>query len=84
MGHAKGEFNMFPRYGITHLEKSDCPEALKHFSSEHAQKHISERYVKLLGNREYRLEWAERVGMGFTLPGSIGLPGLLQVVSRVA
>ncbi len=82
--HVKGGFNIFRRFRITHLEKSDCPDALKHFWSGHAQKHISERYVKLLGERQYRLEWAERIGLGFTLPSSVGLPGLLQVVTKVA
>jgi hypothetical protein len=77
-------FNIFRRFGITHLEKSDCPDALKHFWSGHAQKHISERYVKLLREREYRLQWAERIGLGFTLSSSVGLPGPLQLVIRVA
>ena len=46
--HVQGGFNIFRRYRITYLEKSDCPDALKHFWSGHAQKHISERYVKLV------------------------------------
>ncbi len=47
--HVKGGFNIFRRFRITHLEKSECPDALKHFWSGHAQKHVSERYTKLLG-----------------------------------
>jgi len=82
--HVKGGFNIFRRFRITHVEKSDCPDALKHFWSGHAQKHISERYVKLLGERQFRLDWAERIGLGFTLPSSVGLPGLLHVVTKVA
>ena len=82
--HVKGGFNIFRRFRITHLEKSDCPDALKHFWSGHAQKHVSERYVKLLREREYRLQWAERIGLGFTLPSAVGLPGPLQVVPKVA
>jgi len=72
--------NIFRRFRITHLEKSDCPEALKHFWSGHAPAHISERYVKLLNDRAYRLDWAERVGTGFVLP--VGQPGLLHVVRK--
>src|SRR6266481_3839472 len=68
MKHVKGDFNIFRRFRITHLEKSDCPEALKHFWSGHAPAHVSERYVKLLNDRAYRLDWAERVGTGFVLP----------------
>ncbi len=63
---------------------SACPDALKHFWSRHAQKRISERYVKLLREREYRLQWAERIGLAFTPPSSVGLPGPLQVVIKVA
>ena len=36
MNHAKGGFNIFRRFRLTHLEKSDCPDALKHFWSGHA------------------------------------------------
>jgi len=62
--HVKGGFNIFRRFRITQLETSDCPAALKHFWSGHAQAHGSERYVKLLNDRDYRLEWADRVGTG--------------------
>lgn len=82
--HVKGGFNIFRRFRITHLEKSECSDAFKDFWSGLAQKHISERYVKLLGERQFRLDWAERIGLGFTLPSSVGLPGPLHVVPRVA
>ena len=55
--HVKGGFNIFRRFRITQLETSDCPAALKHFWSGHAQAHVSERYVKLLTDRDYRLAW---------------------------
>ncbi len=45
---------------------------------------VSERYIKLMDDRQYRLDWAERLGTGFQIPGSVGLPGLLSVVPRVA
>ena len=76
----KGGFNIFRRFRLTHLEKSDCPDALKHFWSGHAPKRVSERYTKLLGEWQYRLIGPRRIGMGF----SVGKPGKLQVVSRVA
>ena len=69
LAHEYGGFNIFRRFRLTHLETSGCPEALKHFWSGHAQKHVSERYVKLAQDREYRLMWAERIGLGFNLPG---------------
>ena len=82
--HVKGGFNIFRRYRLTLLGKSDCPDVLKHFWSGHAPKHISERYEKLQDEREYRLEWAERIGLGFKIPGSVGQPGLLRVVPNAA
>lgn len=77
--HEKGGFNIFRRYRITYLKKLDCPEALQHFWSGHAQKHVSERYTKL-NDRQYRLDWAEKVGLGF----SVVLPMPPRVVSSAA
>jgi len=37
--------------------------------------------VKLLNDRAYRLDWAERVGTGFVLP--VGQPGLLHLVRKL-
>jgi hypothetical protein len=63
-----GGFNIFRRFRITHVSKSECPEYLRHFWSGHAQRHVSERYIKILEDRVFRLEWAEKLGMGFKLP----------------
>jgi integrase len=82
--HVKGGFNIFRRFRITQLKKSDCPEALEHFWSGHAPTHVSERYTKLLQDRTYRLEWAEKIGLGFELPSrSVGLHGLLIPLRKV-
>lgn len=70
MAHERGGFNIFRRFRLTHLEKSDFPEPLKHFWSGHAPKHVSERYVKLTQDRDFRLMWAEKIGLGFELPGA--------------
>jgi len=70
MAHERGGFNIFRRFRLTHLEKSDCPEPLKHFWSGHAPKHVSERYVKLTQDRDFRLLWAEKIGLGFKLTGA--------------
>ena len=79
MAHERGGFNIFRRFRLTHLEKSDCPEPLKHFWSGHAPKHVSERYVKLVQDRHFRLMWAERIGLGFELPGAkVGQLGQLS------
>jgi hypothetical protein len=76
--HVKGGFNIFRRFRITKLKTSECPEFLQHFWSGHAHTHVSERYTKLLQDRDFRLGWAEKIGMGFELPErSTGLRGLL-------
>jgi hypothetical protein len=78
LGHVRGGFNIFRRFRLTHLETSGCPDALKHFWSGHAHKHVSERYVKLAEDRDFRMMWAEKIGLGFRLPGdSIGQLGQL-------
>jgi integrase len=55
LAHERGGFNIFRRFRLSHLEKSDCPETLKHFWSGHAPRHVSERYVKLAHDRDFRL-----------------------------
>jgi hypothetical protein len=70
IAHERGGFNIFRRFRLTHLETSGCPDALKHFWSGHAHEDISERYVKLTQDRDYRLSWAEKIGLGFRLPGA--------------
>jgi hypothetical protein len=70
MVHTRGGFNIFRRFRLTHLETSGCPDALKHFWSGHAHRHVSERYVKLDQDRDFRLMWAEKIGLGFELPGA--------------
>jgi hypothetical protein len=35
--HVKGGFNMFRRFRITHLQKTECLEVLRHFWSGHAR-----------------------------------------------
>jgi hypothetical protein len=80
----KGGFNIFRRFRITHIKTSECPDFLQHFWSGHASTHVSERYTKLLKDREFRLQWAEKIGTGFTIPTpSSGLRGLLIPFRKV-
>jgi hypothetical protein len=82
--HAKGGFNIFRRFRITHLQKTGCPEALRHFWSGHAPSHVSERYTKLSGEREFRLVWAEKIGAGFELSHPAGQLAQLIVMAKSA
>jgi hypothetical protein len=79
-----GGFNIFRRFRITELKKSECPDALQHFWSGHAPTHVSERYTKLLQDRDYRLEWAGKIGMGFELPSRSVAPHAPLIVFRKA
>jgi hypothetical protein len=82
--HVKGGFDVFRRFRITELKKSGCPDALQHFWSGHAHTHVSERYTKLLQDRDFRLEWAEKIGMGFELPARSVAPPAPLIVFRKA
>ncbi len=53
---------------VTAMETAEVPQALQHTWSGHARTHVSEVYKKLLKQCEWRLGWAERAGMGFSLP----------------
>jgi hypothetical protein len=75
---------IFRRFRITHLQKTSCPEALRHFWSGHAPSHVSERYTKLRKERDFRLEWAEKIGVGFELSYPVGQPGQLIVMRKSA
>jgi hypothetical protein len=43
---------------------------------------MPERYTKLRNGREYGLEWAERIGLGFDVPPSIGQLGQPRIVPK--
>jgi hypothetical protein len=57
---------------------------LRHFWSGHKQTHFGERYIKLLEKRDWRLQWAERIGLGFELPeADLGRLGRLVEFRKV-
>ena len=82
LDHEKGGFNIFRRFRITAVQTAECPKPLQHFWSGHAQTHVSERYTKLLKNRDFRLEWAEKIGMGFELPARSVAPRAPLIMFR--
>jgi hypothetical protein len=71
-------------FGIDMVDGGNVGEVLEHFWSGHAQAHVSERYKKLLTERDYSLDWAEKIGTGFDLPSSVGKPGKLHLVRKSA
>ena len=57
------------------IESSGGPLEISPVWSGHGPNHVSERYTKLREERDFRLEWTERIGLGFELPPSIGQLG---------
>jgi hypothetical protein len=81
--HEKGGLYIFRRFRITQFKKSECPEFLEHSWSGHTQTHVSEGYTKL-NDREFRLGWADKIGLGFDLPAPTSKHGKPHVLARSA
>jgi integrase len=62
-------FHAFRRYRATHLDLAEVPRGISQFWLGHADKNITDRYVKMQGRIKERQTWAESVGMGYKLPG---------------
>jgi len=67
LGFAQNSFR------LTVLVTPECPQTLQHFWSGHAHEHVFERYKKLKTNRQLRLDWVEKIGLGFSV-GPLGPP----------
>jgi hypothetical protein len=66
-----GGCNIFRRFRRTYLNKfPECPESLKHYWSGHGPEHVSEPYIRTTEEHEFRVKWAEKIGLGFELPGA--------------
>lgn len=61
-------FHSFRRFRKTHLEKNNVPDGLMRFWMGHADRDVSDRYVKYGREIESRKEWAQKAGLGFELP----------------
>lgn len=62
-------FHSLRRFRESVLQRSECRAIIIDYWMGHANRDMSTRYAKqLLEDREYRREWAARVGVGFTLP----------------
>ena len=67
----------FRRFRLTWLRKNGVPKDLERLWMGHAAEEIGDIYSKLKDDEVYRGDWAERIGLGF----SIGTFGPLNVVS---
>ncbi len=58
----------FRRFRVTHLAKESVPEGLVKFWIGHADKGVTDRYIRFGGDIEARKLWAQKAGLGFELP----------------
>ena len=56
MKHVHGGFNILRRYRLSYIDKSDCPEALSHFWSGYAPRHVLSDTQSSMNDRLYRLD----------------------------
>jgi integrase len=64
-------FHSFRRFRTTQLRKNRTPEDLLRFWIGHADKTITDTYSKVQEDTPFRLEVAEKVGLGFVLENPI-------------
>ena len=78
LGIEKQGFHGFRRFRVTHLESNIVAPALvkywtgyaKSSDGEVVKQTVTDRYVKMSKDRQFRAEVAERIGLGFELPYS--------------
>lgn len=61
-------FHVFRRFRVTHLRDQGTPEDILRFWIGHADKSVTDRYSKMSKRIQTRREWAEKAGLGFSLP----------------
>lgn len=65
---SKAGFHAFRRFRATFLSKSRVPDSLARFWLGHSNKTVTDEYVKLFDEVDYRKEMADRIGLGLELP----------------
>ena len=70
--NSKAGHHAFRRFRNTHLRnRTNCPEGLRNFWLGHADESMSDLYDKIKEDVVFRREWAEKSGLGFTLPSVV-------------
>lgn len=71
-GDHKAGSHAFRRFRNTYLRnRANCPEGLYQYWLGHAEASMSARYDKIKEDDAFRLEWAEKCGIGFDLPSVV-------------
>jgi UvrD-like helicase C-terminal domain len=76
LGIEKQGFHGFRRFRVTHLESSCVPPALVKYWTGHAKSSdgeivrqtVTDKYIKMGKDTKFRVDVAERIGLGFELP----------------
>ena len=68
LGIPRMGFHAFRRFRATFLTKSRVPDSLVRFWMGHSNKSITDEYVKLFEEVDYRRGIADSIGLGFELP----------------
>ena len=62
-------FHSLRRYRVTHMRGKQIPDDfIEYWIGHGGQKSITDLYSKLAQNTTLRKEWAEKAGLGFTIP----------------
>jgi hypothetical protein len=72
----KQGFHGFRRFRVTHLQSASVPTALVKYWTGHAnasdgevvRSTVTDKYVKMAKHTKFRVDVAERIGLGFELP----------------
>ena len=84
MNAPKAGNHAFRRFRITHLRKNLVPKDLEYFWLGHADEEIGDLYSKLMHDVEYRMDVAERVGVGFDVPGRLNTKVVSISIKKIA
>lgn len=86
--HATGKkvgFHAFRRFRLTWLRKNDVPKDLERLWMGHAPEEVGDLYSKLKEDKPYRAHWSERIGLGFSVIGTLGPSNVVLInAARVA
>jgi integrase len=79
LGQPKAGLHSLRRFRLTWLRKNRVPADLERFWMGHENETVGDDYSKLKDDVEFRLEYAEKVGLGFEIPKN---PTVVRIVRK--
>src|SRR5712691_5135060 len=80
VGVEKAGFHAFRRFRATFLSKNRVPDSLVKFWLGHANNNVTDEYIKMFDEVEFRKDVTDRIGVGFDIPD----PSIVRIVRRSA